>query len=48
MHAICAYIPFVFMMILVMQTFQESLLAAGAGITLVDSVVMPQPSTLVT
>lgn len=30
-----------------MQTFQESLIAAGAGISLVDSVVMSQSKTLV-
>ena len=32
---------------ILMQTFHESLVAAGAGITLVDSVVMSRPSTSV-
>lgn len=33
--------------LVLMQTFQESLIAAGAGISLVDSVVMSQSNTLV-
>ena len=32
---------------ILMQTFHESLVAAGAGITLVDSVVMSRPGTSV-
>lgn len=35
-----------YIMLLLMQTFQESLMAAGAGITLVDSVVIELFKTL--
>lgn len=39
---------FLFLTFSIIQTFQESILAAGAGISLVDSVVMSQSNTLVT
>lgn len=31
------------MMVFMVQTFQESMVAAGAGLALVDSVVISQP-----
>lgn len=35
-----SFLPFYLLLVLFLQTFQESLIAAGAGIALVDSVVM--------